>query len=162
MTIANRVNVLQMENVLDAIAQIVRDVDGMREVWCQVDEGRATFPPAAINTTPAALVFYERSVDYSRVAGLERDEYVVSVQILAGPAASLMGASSRLAVQLRQRLLDDMGNHIMLAIDGTPLCTSCIYLPGVGLRTFTYADVDFVGIDMEFQVTEERSRDFYP
>lgn len=162
MTIENRVNVLQMENVLDAIAQIVRDTDGMREVWCQVDAGSATFPPAAINTYPAALVFYERSVDYSRVAGLERDEYVVSVQILSGPAASLMGAHSRLAIQLRQRLLDAMGNHIMLAIDGTPLCTSCVYLPGAGLRTFTYADVDFVGVDMEFHVTEERHRDFYP
>ena len=161
MTIENRVNVLQMENVIDAIAQIVRDVDGMKEVWSEVDEGRGTFPPAAINTYPAALIYYQRPVEYDRVAGLEKDEYIVLVRILSGPSAS-MGANSRLAIQLRQRLIDDMGNHIMLAIDGTPLCTSCRYLTDAAVQGFTYADVDFRGIDMEFLIREERHRDFYP
>ena len=154
----NNINTLHMEACLDAFADILRAVDGMKEVWCQVDEGRATFPPAAINTYPAAIVFFERAVDYSRVAGLEHDEYIILAQVLAGPSGSLMGANSRKAVQLRQRIIEDMGNHVMLG----GLCTSISYVPGTGLRTFTYADVDFVGLDMEFLVVEERHRDFYP
>jgi len=147
---------LHMELVLDAIADVLRQVDGIKEVWCQVDEGRATFPPAVINQWPAALVFYDRSTQYSRVAGLEQDDYVVSVQVLAGPAAALMGQNSRLTIQLRQRILEEFGLHIMLG----GLCTWMTYIPGQGLRTFTYGDVDFVGVDMEFEVREEAHRDF--
>ena len=137
MSVLDGINQLSMEKVLDEIANIVRRVDGIKEVWCQVDEGRAQFPPAAINTFPAALVFYERSVDYSGIAGLETDEYIVLVQVLSGPAAALMGANSRLAIQLRQRILDEMGNHVALG----GLCTWCTYLPGTGLRVFEYGEV---------------------
>lgn len=140
---------ISMTAAINAIADLVRTVDGVEACYSAGEIGAEGMPQALVGPFPCALVYPGADTLYVLTAPHHRHSYEVIVQVYA--AGPDMGVAAYSALPIVDAVIEKMLQNVTL----NGVVNSCVYQRQSGLSRLEYAGADYTGYELVFDVSEE-------